>query len=198
MKRTTLLVAVLTMLLGGVAQARADLITYTLKTTASGTIDGMTETNALLTMTVTYDTSLVQGAGGIQVVNNQSVAVMFGGITDTVTTATVTDLHANGTFDINTPTGDVSKVLLGVGLGSNEIQSLTSLPSGPFTDFSDPSGTTYNTTGGSITVTSASNVTFTSAPADAPTPEPSSLSLLGIGTVALIGYGWRRRKLAAA
>jgi hypothetical protein len=29
-------------------------------------------------------------------------------------------------------------------------------------------------------------------------PEPASIVLLGTGTVALIGYGWRRRKRAAA
>lgn len=28
-------------------------------------------------------------------------------------------------------------------------------------------------------------------------PEPASLTLLGVGTVTLIGYGWRRRKKAA-
>jgi hypothetical protein len=27
-----------------------------------------------------------------------------------------------------------------------------------------------------------------------PTPEPASLTMLGIGTIGLIGYGWRRRK----
>jgi hypothetical protein len=30
------------------------------------------------------------------------------------------------------------------------------------------------------------------------TPEPASLTLFGIGTLGLIGYGWRRRKQAAA
>ena len=32
----------------------------------------------------------------------------------------------------------------------------------------------------------------------APVPEPSTILVLGIGTVGLIGYCWRRRKLAAA
>lgn len=30
------------------------------------------------------------------------------------------------------------------------------------------------------------------------TPEPASLTLLGFGAVGLLGYGWRRRKRAAA
>jgi hypothetical protein len=29
-------------------------------------------------------------------------------------------------------------------------------------------------------------------------PEPASLTLLGIGAVGLLGYGWRRRKQAEA
>ena len=32
----------------------------------------------------------------------------------------------------------------------------------------------------------------------APVPEPVTLLLLSIGTLGLIGYAWRRRKMAAA
>lgn len=35
-------------------------------------------------------------------------------------------------------------------------------------------------------------------PQAAATPEPASLTLLGIGIAGMAGYGWRRRKLAAA
>jgi hypothetical protein len=39
-------------------------------------------------------------------------------------------------------------------------------------------------------------LTLTTSPT--PVPEPSTLALLGMGMVSLLGYGWRRRKLAAA
>jgi hypothetical protein len=32
----------------------------------------------------------------------------------------------------------------------------------------------------------------------APVPEPSGLTLFGLGTFSLLGYAWRRRKLAVA
>jgi hypothetical protein len=35
-------------------------------------------------------------------------------------------------------------------------------------------------------------------PAVSGVPEPSSLTLLGIGSLGLLGYGWRRRKQVAA
>jgi hypothetical protein len=39
--------------------------------------------------------------------------------------------------------------------------------------------------------------TFTATLGTPAAPEPTSLTLLGIGAVGIIGYGWRRRKRAA-
>jgi hypothetical protein len=42
------------------------------------------------------------------------------------------------------------------------------------------------------------NQNFTLQIGPASVPEPTSLTLLGIGAVGMMGYAWRRRKLAAA
>jgi hypothetical protein len=39
---------------------------------------------------------------------------------------------------------------------------------------------------------------FTVGPAVSSVPEPSTLTLLSIGSLGLLGYGWRRRKQAVA
>jgi hypothetical protein len=76
------------------------------------------------------------------------------------------------------------------------INSITYNPGG-FEDFvfgtGSQFGRAYN--GGSDSDTGlATQFTFSAVP----TPEPSSLTLLGLGTFTLLGYGWRRRKRTAA
>jgi hypothetical protein len=53
---------------------------------------------------------------------------------------------------------------------------------------------TYTWTWGSVANGNADSLEVV-IPAASAVPEPSSVALLGIGTISLLGYGWRRRKL---
>jgi hypothetical protein len=184
------------------ATARAAFITYTLTTTASGTIDGTTETNAPLTVTVTYDPSRVtQPVPNDQDVVNQSVAVSFGGITDTITTTSETNYHnagSSGFMSIGQPVAGATGLLILRAVPGLANISLTNPPSGPLSVTGDTNGTTYNTTEGSIALTGVGTITYALQPAATAVPEPSSLTLLSLGALGLAGYGWRRRRWAAA
>jgi hypothetical protein len=199
-KQITSKLAALALLLGGVGQARADFITYTLTTTASGTINGMVETNVPLTLTVTYDTSTITGSPTFAMADNQSVTVSFGGTTDTITTATTTGAGIHDQFWIASGSGPLTG---GTGLlelspaGAIGNSILFSLPSDPFFGPGFTDGTTYTTTDGSVVLTDVGTVTYALEPEATATPEPSTLTLLGIGAVFSLGYGWRRRRKLA-
>ena len=56
-----------------------------------------------------------------------------------------------------------------------------------------------NSTGtATVTVAGIGTATFTATTSTAAAPEPASLTLLGVGAVGLAGYGWRKRRRAAA
>lgn len=96
----------------------------------------------------------------------------------TLTGLTWNDANNNGVFD-----GGDMLTLNTVDPGNPTVNTpLTLNPGNPMTI----SGPNYN--GYSLVL----------AYAESPVPEPSSLILLSVGAASLAGYGWRRRKLAAA
>jgi hypothetical protein len=114
-----------------------------------------------------------------------------------------------GPGDLLQPTGlavDSSGRIFESDSGSNRLKVFSN--GGKFITLIDPrdfASGRFSAFGGGIAVDPQGNV-FSSdvqsvnvfAPLTFAVPEPSSLTLLGIGTISLLGYGWRRRKRATA
>jgi hypothetical protein len=226
MKRATLGLAVLALLLGGVGQGRADYIaTVTLDTSALTTNPSQGPFSFRFSME--DDSNLPQG------INNNTATIsnfnLHGGSLTSGTsnsggsvsgdlnpghTLTLTD-NDSGFFQQNfrpgssTPSSLSFTLDLTTNVNLFEAGSPDSFAFEVFSnDFESTAGSLFiDITGPSpeVTLSSGSLGNGVSVPAPVVTPvvssagpEPSTLTLLGLGFLGLLGYGWRRRNRAAA
>jgi hypothetical protein len=156
-------------------------------------------TNAHITFTGTGDTANVTNPSSGQFNNSVSATVTISGIgpggSDLTATVTSPSLAAVVIQTGATSAGgfDTDPSHSGVIITSNSLFATYDLKSsfGPVSGFTTVSGVTTNLGVLEFSLPFDLNGTFTAV------PEPASLTLLGIGAVGLIGYGWRRRWTAA-
>jgi hypothetical protein len=219
MKRATLVLAALALLLGGVGQARADyIVTVTLDTTvltkypSQGPFDvgfqfqdftnggsSINNNTAKISNFNLHGGMLTSGTGSLQgsasgdinpghtlTLNDNS----HGQFLQQFTPGSTTPSSLSFTLDLTT---NVDPLEVG---NPDQFEFLVgSVPSS-----AGLSALLINITGPNPQIITAGFFLDNGVPVPAPTvaPEPASLTLLGIGSLGLLGYGWRRRKQVVA
>jgi hypothetical protein len=170
-------------------------VTYTEQAIASGTLGGSSFTSALVTIVFTGDTVNVTGGGGFFTNAVGIATVTVGGIG----TATFTDSMeafdnqifgppaAAGIGDITVP-GSVLDTFNTVFASYDLTSSIGPVPGGSFIR----PDLTFGTTLGGLNISSAGDSTFTAVVSSSATPEPTSLALVGLGSVALAAFRRKR------
>jgi hypothetical protein len=172
--------------------ARADIITGTFTTTATGTLGGTAFTNAAVTITMTYDTTQILSPSGFPVVQDLSSSLSVAGF-------------GPATFTGSTFTADLSGfILIAARQFSDGIFGDTATPFNTY-DLTTPIGPVTGTgffRSGAAMSTSLGDLVFNTAPTSTYTavPEPSALALIAVGLGSVVARGTirsRRRGSAA-
>jgi hypothetical protein len=216
MKRATLVLATLALLLGGVGRARADFIAnVTLDTTSlkNNPSQGAFSVEFLLADQGIAPQSLNNNTATISNFNLHGGSLTPGTITtfgspsgNLSSTLAVKDSPRDAFIQDFTPGRSLSFTLdLTTNVTASEAlvggdrflfqvlsNNATLVASGLQISIPGPNPT-VSPFGGSL-----GNGVSVPAPAVSSVPEPSTLTLLGLGSLGLLGYGWRRRKRTAA
>jgi hypothetical protein len=194
MKRASLILAALAVVLYVSAPAKAGTITYEDQAQASGTLGASSFFDVFVTVEFTGDTANVTGGSGFFSNSVGTATVIVPG----VGTATFTDTmdvfdnqfaQAAGIGD-STLNGSVLDTFHSAFSSYDLKSAIGPLSGAPFFR----SDLTYGTTAGGLNFSAVTgNSTFT-ATTGSPTPEPASLLLLGSGLVALSGSVRKRLK----
>ncbi len=187
MKRSILALAALLVLMCGASAVHADTITFTDTAIMSGSLNGVSFTNALVTFTVVGDTANSSNGGAgttfrLPGVTTVSVAGIGSDILSDASTGAVVNqaLGVAGISDFTTHIG----LTFVVNPGAFGTYTLTS-SIGPITGLGEVSIFDFATENGSLDLTGISgNATFTAVQN---TPEPGSMALLGMGLAGMLG-----------